>query len=198
MEKFIQVYHNVISQEKCQYSIDKFRFDLENQEVQNNAKDATLTQINLLHSPDTIWREDKDFITKILMENVIRYRNDCDVKPYQWPENFNFEPPKIKRYLPDTTDEFPEHVDVTGTDNLKRFLVLFVYLNNNDKGETIIHPNPQNSGAEFPCNDVSDLYVSKCKQGSCLIFPPFWPWVHAGRPPIKGPKYIIGSYLHYV
>jgi hypothetical protein len=46
------------------------------------------------------------------MENVVRYRNDCDVKPYQWPQKFNFEPPKIKRYLPDTTDEFPEHVDV--------------------------------------------------------------------------------------
>jgi len=25
-----------------------------------------------------------------------------------------------------------------------------------------------------------------------------WPWLHAGEPPIDKPKYIIGSYLHYV
>ena len=97
MEKFIQVYHDVISQEKCQYFIDKFESDVENQEVQNNARGTTLTQINLLHSPDTIWREDNDFITKILMENVVRYKDECDIKSYQWPEKFNFEPPKIKR-----------------------------------------------------------------------------------------------------
>ena len=66
MEKYIQVYHNVISQEKCQYFIDKFESDVENHEVQNNANDATLTQINLLHSPDTIWKEDNDFIQRFL------------------------------------------------------------------------------------------------------------------------------------
>jgi len=25
-----------------------------------------------------------------------------------------------------------------------------------------------------------------------------WPWLHAGTKPIDKPKYIIGSYLHYV
>jgi hypothetical protein len=25
-----------------------------------------------------------------------------------------------------------------------------------------------------------------------------WPWLHAGELPIDKPKYIIGSYLHYV
>jgi len=189
MEKFIQVYHDVISQEKCQYFIDKFESDVENQEVQNNANDATLTQINLLHSPDTIWKEDKDFITKILMENVVRYRNECDIKPYQWPEKFNFEPPKIKRYLPDTTDEFPEHVDVLDHETARRFLVMFIYLNNNVGGATELLLKSQYDNHKF---------VSHCTQGSILIFPPLWPWIHAGRKPIDEPKYIIGSYLHYV
>ena len=188
MEKFIQVYHDVISQEKCQYFIDKFESDLENQEVQNNARGATLTQINLLHSPDTIWKEDRDFITKILMENVVRYRNECDVKPYQWPEKFNFEPPKIKRYLSDTTDEFPEHVDVLDYETARRFLVMFIYLNSNFGGATEL---PLKSKYE------NHKFVSHCTQGSILIFPPLWPWIHAGRKPIDGPKYIIGSYLHY-
>ena len=69
MEKFIQVYHDVISQEKCQYFIDKFEAYPEMQEVQNNSsiydivmqelqntKGATLTQINLMKSADTPFR----------------------------------------------------------------------------------------------------------------------------------------------
>jgi len=30
------------------------------------------------------------------------------------------------------------------------------------------------------------------------MFPPMWPWLHAGQKPINKPKYIVGSYLHYV
>ena len=30
-----------------------------------------------------------------------------------------------------------------------------------------------------------------------LMFPPLWPWLHAGNKPIDKPKYILGSYLHY-
>ena len=70
MEKFIQVYHDVISQEKCQYFIDKFEAHPEMQEVQNNSKGKTLTLTNLMNSPDTPFREDLDFLTKILMEYV--------------------------------------------------------------------------------------------------------------------------------
>ena len=30
------------------------------------------------------------------------------------------------------------------------------------------------------------------------MFPPLWPWVHAGMKPINKPKYMVGSYLHYI
>jgi len=30
------------------------------------------------------------------------------------------------------------------------------------------------------------------------MFPPLWPWLHAGLKPIDKPKYMLGSYLHYV
>jgi len=29
------------------------------------------------------------------------------------------------------------------------------------------------------------------------MFPPLWPWVHAGMKPVEKPKYMIGSYLHF-
>lgn len=189
MDNFVRVYDNVMPIEMCNNLMDKFEDTLDMHEVQDNANGKTLTVVNMLGKKDSPFEDDVGLLFEILTDCVDRYKKDIGIYDFQWPKQFGLEPPKIKRYLPNGLDEFPEHVDVTGTDNLKRFLVLFVYLNNNDKGETIIHPDTPN---------VSDLYVSKCKQGSCLIFPPFWPWVHAGRPPIKEPKYIIGSYLHYV
>jgi len=75
------------------------------------------------------------------------------------------------------------HVDVTNKNNNIRFLVFFLYLDDNDAGETM-----------FPQIEKSSL----CKKGSLLMFPPLWPWLHAGEKPIDKPKYILGSYLHYV
>jgi len=40
--------------------------------------------------------------------------------------------------------------------------------------------------------------TSPCKKGSILIFPPLWTHLHSGLKPIDKPKYIVGSYLHYV
>ena len=65
----------------------------------------------------------------------------------------------------------------------RRFLVFFMYLNNNDGGETT-----------FPDYDIS----VKPEAGKVLVFPPLWTFRHAGQKPINQPKYIIGSYLHYV
>jgi hypothetical protein len=31
-----------------------------------------------------------------------------------------------------------------------------------------------------------------------VLFPPLWPWIHSGAKPVDKPKYIIGTYLHYV
>jgi hypothetical protein len=62
---------------------------------------------------------------------------------------------------------------------------MFIYLTDNEKGETTL--------------DVKDdLFVSPCKKGTILLFPPYWPWVHQGEKPINESKYILGSYLHYV
>ena len=88
-----------------------------------------------------------------------------------------------KRYLPDTTDEFPAHVDVRDYATARRFLVMFAYLTDNYAGQTELEVLAGSS---------------PCRRGSILLFPPLWPWIHAGKAPVKNPKYIIGSYLHYV
>ena len=54
----------------------------------------------------------------------------------------------------------------------------------NNKGQTTVKPK-------------DDLFVSPCRKGSIILFPPYWPWAHQGEPPIETPKYILGSYLQY-
>jgi hypothetical protein len=88
----------------------------------------------------------------------------------------------LKRYLDNGKDEFRAHVDAVSLASSVRFLVFFIYLDDNDKGETA-----------FPQLSVA----SPCKKGSLLMFPPLWPWLHAGLKPLNKPKYILGSYLHY-
>ena len=191
MDNFIRVYDNILSSEKCQYFIDKFENNSQMHSVQDNtAKSdrslATLTKIDFLGHPNSPFLGDIDFLLKILLDCVSLYKKDVLVaETQQWPKNYGVESPKIKRYLPNSSDEFPEHVDVANMESAMRFLVMFIYLDDNEKGETVITLK-------------EDTFISSCKKGSCLIFPPYWPWLHAGRKVINKPKYIIGSYLHHV
>ena len=191
MDNFVRVYDNVLSPEKCQYFIDKFENNSQMHSVQDNtAKSdrslATLIKIDLLGQPNSPFLGDIDFLLKILLDCVSLYKKDVLVaETQQWPKKYGVEAPKIKRYLPNSSDEFPEHVDVANMESAMRFLVMFIYLDDNEKGETVITLK-------------EDTFISSCKKGSCLIFPPYWPWLHAGRKVINKPKYIIGSYLHHV
>jgi hypothetical protein len=187
---YITAYDEVLSDKQCNYLIDKFEKDTSAQEIQNNShfteeglETATLTQINMLHSPDTIWKEDVNYLMDIIGKCVENYKIENDITPYQWPDKFALEPPKMKRYLPDTTDEFPPHVDVIDYATARRFLVIFIYLNDNMGGHTY-----------FPNMDIE----IGCTKGSCIMFPPLWTHIHAGARPVISPKYIIGSYLQYV
>ena len=101
----------------------------------------------------------------------------------QWPAELAFEELRMKRYLANDSDEFEPHVDVMDHASARRFLVAFLYLNDVAEG----------GGTEFPLWGQT----VQPKAGTLLMFPPLWPWLHAGRRPASGPKYIIGTYLHY-
>ncbi len=131
------------------------------------------------------WKPENNIIFRRLLECVGNYANECNITPQMWPEKYRYESIRIKKYLPNDIDGFPDHVDVNKYENARRFLVFFAYLDNNKRGAT--HVKPKN-----------DMFISDCKQGSVLVFPPLWPWIHEGRKPVEKPKYIIGSYLHYV
>ena len=198
MDNLIRIYDNVLSENKCSYFVNKFEEHSDMHEIQDCGNGKTLTRINLMSSPDTPFRNDLDYLSNLFMENVERYKRHCGIQPFQFPDKFGIEPFKIKRYTPNTTEEFPAHVDVRDRSTARRFLVMFAYLTNNDKGETEINVKSEYKGKDYELSRESTIISSACKQGSILLFPPLWPWVHKGVAPAKTAKYILGSYLHYV
>ena len=194
MDNLIRIYDNVISNEKCQYFVDKFEAHPEMHEVQvtryKEDEKTTVTRSNLLKEVDTPFQEDYKFLDNLFREKVEHYKNDCHIKSFQFPKEFGFESFVIKRYLPDTDEEFPPHIDVSGVEYGKRFLVMLMYLTDNEAGQTELEVlGHDNLGFEFGS--------SPCKKGNMLMFPPYWPWAHAGKVPTKKPKYILGTYCQY-
>ena len=180
MENYIRKYDDVLSPKLCSSLIEKFE-DNPDQYEKHQQGEMSFTQINLLKHKE--WYVDSTAIANSLNVCVDQYKKDCNIIGNMWPGDVNIEPLRMKRYLPDGTDQFGNHVDVNSHESARRFLVFFLYLDDNKKGSTT-----------FPQHDIS----AECKKGSCLMFPPMWPWLHAGEKPINKPKYIIGSYLHYV
>ena len=107
---------------------------------------------------------------------------DLDLGP-DFPSKYAFEEYRLKKYSR-VVDEFKDHVDVQDHSSARRFLVIFLYLNDGFEGGT----------TSFPKLDID--IEPKC--GRLLIFPPNWMFRHAGRPVLDDSKYIIGSYLHYL
>ena len=181
MDKLIKVYDDKLDIQTCDNLVDKFE-QFENQHELFDVRGMIFTQLNMAKSPQ-IWSAEIEKFTEIFQNAFTKYLTDTKVTPQQIPNNYMWEPIRIKRYLPNNYDEFRPHVDVKRKESSTRFLSMFVYMVDNKKGKTI-----------FPNLDIE----VECKKGSMLIFPPMWPWLHAGQKPARTSKYIVQSYLHYV
>ena len=179
MNNYIQIYKDVLDPSYCKDLIHRFEKNKEHYESHDQGP-MSFTQINFNQHLE--YQEDVAQLSNLYSKYVNQYRKDCAIHKTQWPQQYAFEEIRLKRYLANDKDEFAPHVDSMNIESAKRFLVFFIYLDDNERGET-----------NFPQLGLA----SPCKQGSLLMFPPLWPWVHAGMKPIKKPKYMIGSYLHY-
>ena len=174
---FIQVYDDVLSEEECDHCIKLFEEGVGKQNYYTDV--LKFTQYYL---PDTL------FTSSIL--NKIRDRqgdycfNMCETLDcYElWPQEVEFEPLKVKRYVPKRKEEFGRHIDVSDKENCARFLSCLVYLNDVENGGQTVF------------NDVT----IKPKVGRLIVFPPLWMFPHAGKPSISNPKYILGTYLRFI
>lgn len=181
MEKFIQVYENVISEEFCDKIVEKYEKNKNQAEIIDNQSRPSFQQINL-HQHEN-WAKFRSTLQITFQKYIKQYKEDCGINEYQWPEQYGFEQFRMKKYLPNDKDQFQSHVDVQNYATARRFLVFFLYCNNNESGETLF-------------NNM-DIKIA-CKKNTLLMFPPLWLYLHSGLKPINKPKYIIGSYLHYI
>ncbi len=86
----------------------------------------------------------------------------------------------MKRYRPGGEEQFQPHFDSVDV-VANRYMVFLWYLNTVEQG----------GETEF-----CDLGIKvKPRTGRLLMFPPYWMYQHAGRPPISGDKYILSTYL---
>ena len=180
MDSYVRIYDDILEADFCKSIIEKFEKYPEQHEKHQHGP-MSFTQLDLGKHEN--WKDESAVIYNKLMGCVANYANDCNINPKHWPKEYGYESIRIKRYLPDGVDEFGTHVDVHNYNNARRFLVFFAYLDDNDEG-----------GTHLPDYGI----VSPCKKGSVLVFPPMWPWEHRGAKPVDKPKYMVGSYLHYV
>ena len=160
-----------------------------NQDVNNHlrhGKEMNISRIvNGEKSASTpIWKKDHKLLVDRTAEVLRDYGQELNLDARLIPEKYGFEEFRMKRYDNNDTDEFGPHVDVIDYNSARRFIVCFYYLNDVEEG----------GETAFPHLDVD----FKPKKGACLVFPPLWLYLHEGRKPISGPKYIIGTYLHYI
>lgn len=180
-EKYIKQYLDVLDKDTCEEMIALFEQHPEQYDVRENQL-MNFSQINLIEHGET-WAKYNKILTEVFQSVLKQYVTDCNImQDVQFPKKYSYEQFRLKKYEP-YKGRFDLHTDVNDYKSAKRFLVFFIYLNSGDDG-----------GTEFPTLGG----VTERKQGSILVFPPLWTYPHAGLMPTTGPKYIVGSYLHYL
>ena len=185
MDNMIRVYDDILDKEFCQRLIEKFEAT-DDKTVWNDYRKFSDT---LLLENIEYWKDEIPVCLDAFTKIIEKYKDDLpwpDEHKKLFPKEYILEGIKLKKYSPNDTDEFPWHVDVSTAETGLRFLAFFIYLDDNDAGET-----------EFIENKTTTISV-KCIGGRAIMFPPMFPWVHCGRKPVNKPKYLLQSYLHYV
>ena len=191
MDNLIRVYDDVIDEDSCQQLIEKFEsFEDSLEEVYEKDEEERIAfkQLQLVKFKE--WESVQQGMLELFQDYIVRYKTDCNIKDKQWPQEYGYEAIRMKRYLNNDFDRFDPHVDVLDHHTSRRFLAFFIYVNDVDEGGETKFVNLNKEGTYVP------LTVNP-KRGRLLMFPPMWPWYHAGLKPESGKKYLIHSYCHY-
>jgi len=187
LNDFVCEYSQSLESDVCARIIERFESDSEHQQQVFLAGHRSFTEINISVVPT--WKDIHDLLVNKTIDMIPQYCKDLSLNLRQFPEQYGFEQIRLKRYRPQTDEEFQLHVDVGDHSSARRFLVCFWYLNTVDVGGETVFPDLSHDGS---------TRIVKPLQGTLLMFPPLWMFPHAGTKPISETKYIIGTYLHYV
>ena len=191
MDNLIRVYDDVVDEESCERMIKMFEDSKDTQPVKLDDGDNSISFTQLTMVEHKEWESVQAGMLEVFQDYIMRYNIDVSLKSKQWPETYGYEAIRMKRYLDNDYDRFDPHVDVLNYETARRFLAFFIYLNDVEEGGETEFVNLYKPGTYVP-------FKVEAQRGRLLMFPPLWPWYHAGRKPISNNKYIIHSYCHYV
>ena len=170
MTQFTKIFHHAIPKTVCNTLIKEYESRAGKERFEHDLK-PQFTQVTLT------WEESKTLLSH-LMHPIREYALEF---PYL-PQAGKMEIFRIKKYEPNTDDQFDWHCDSIDENSSSRYLAILVYLNDVESdGET----------------EFLDVKI-KPEAGSVLLFPPFWTHPHRGLP-VRGshPKYILSTYFRY-
>lgn len=175
LKDFIKTYDDVLDEASCKMLMNAFEKNRDSLE-KHDTDLYKFEQLNLNQSGLS------NIATQVLqgMYPIFEeYFEDCGVSEFIGVQAF--EEVRIKKYYKASDYQFKTHIDVADLSTSKRYVVAIIYLNDND-GET-----------SFPQLN----YSVKPKQGSVVIFPPNWQYLHSGGIPTDADKYIMMTYLNF-
>ena len=179
LSDYIRVYPKVLSSKICRHYIDLFEQHLQPLVIRNQGP-YNFSEINTIQAG---W--DLNVLFEFTRVFRSQYFFDCNITEKNFNFDHSYEEFRMKRYIPHLNQEFKPHVDAWDIDTAKRFIVAFWYLNDvSEGGETVFF------------NIDKEIKV-KPEEGTLIMFPATWQYIHAGLPPISNPKYIIGTYFHH-
>ena len=76
MENLVRLYEEVAPRNWCEAQIELFEDDVEQHQIQDCGSNETLTQINMLHSPDTRWKTVANELVNYIMPTIEEYKKD--------------------------------------------------------------------------------------------------------------------------
>ena len=181
LERFVQVYDHALPPAVCAKMIESFhaleRFQRPNGQGQRaGLEQSRWTELDISALSDAGFRS---MLLHNMHTHLQRYVDTLGLT-IPVPATENISELIIKRYRAGGDDSFQPHFDSLGSVS-NRYLVFIWYLNDvTQGGET----------------EFVDLGLEvKPASGRLLVFPPYWMFQHAGRPPLSNDKYILSTYF---
>jgi prolyl 4-hydroxylase len=180
LANYIRTYENALPRSFCEDVVELF--ESKNQHPQRNGasirpglSESSWLELDLSSCHEFNFH---NIILNCLRHYKSQYEKECRIRP-ALPEPSAFAPFIVKRYDPGGADRFQPHFDSIA-EVANRYMVFLWYLNHVEiGGET----------------EFVDLGISTAPQtGKLLMFPPYWMYRHAGRPPVSNSKYILSTY----
>lgn len=170
---YIRTFDGTLSGEACADFIERFEASPQHQ-VQQQSPGLSFTELNVSEH----WPDQKPGLEALFHDLAQAYALHTGLFP--WWVTTSYEAMRMKRYLPGGADCFKPHLDRVNALTAHRSLVMFLYLNDVAEGGETAFPQ-------------WDIHVQP-HAGRLIAFPAGFPWVHEGKAPVQGAKYILSCY----